>query len=126
MLCNCGCGEELLINLDGKYNSYRPGHDSKHKSRLMALSRSGDVGHQDAEAILIEKGWSTADIEARFRAEMTAKIQREAQKRDDSDWLISQLDKVVLKMTLARGLTGADSPVIEQSEGNFNKEFING
>ncbi|AZS07037.1 hypothetical protein SEA_CHEWCHEW_54 [Arthrobacter phage ChewChew] len=45
--CKCGCG----VQVQGKKALYRPGHDAKHVSRLVAETRAS--GKQPAEASLL-------------------------------------------------------------------------
>ena len=46
--CECGCGEQVT-------RSFRPGHDSRLKSRLRAAHKEGNA---QATAELKERGWS--------------------------------------------------------------------
>lgn len=52
--CECGCGARTNWRSDGSRSDYRPGHDSKLKSRLVRLARAGD---QEALAALQARGW---------------------------------------------------------------------
>ncbi|AYD81749.1 hypothetical protein Moki_53 [Arthrobacter phage Moki] len=45
--CKCGCG----TNVNGRKATYRPGHDAKHVSRLVAETKA--TGKQPAEASLL-------------------------------------------------------------------------
>lgn len=52
--CECGCGATTNWRSDNTRSDYRPGHDSKLKSRLVRLARAGDT---EALAQLRARGW---------------------------------------------------------------------
>lgn len=63
--CNCGCGEAI-----GRRASYRPGHDAKHVSRLVAeLFNTIQDGGKVTPAMLTSaaKSLPSAALQAKFR-----------------------------------------------------------
>jgi hypothetical protein len=49
--CECGCGEATTA-------TYRPGHDARHKSQLIATALKGGAMGKAAEKKLADKGWT--------------------------------------------------------------------
>lgn len=79
--CACGCG---LIG----HGTWRPGHDARAKSRLLAEARNGNA---DARRELIERGWATDDS-----------IDNASGKRTDAERAERQRLRIAAKLDQAR------------------------
>lgn len=84
-VCECGCGGST-------HSRFTVGHDSKHKSALLARH---DAGDESATAELIERGWRTAEAlaarDGRAKGEKRTAAERTAAKVARMDGQLASL-----------------------------------